>query len=304
MNITIANLNFLIKCMDAPLLIEPRPATYEPFITDTNIYVKGSPAITIALKIKDLPPAGRLTEIFRCGDSWAMCKKGDEYYLVLNPSLPGGPECIARFDHGLEKVTIYCGGINIVEVEGKKMVRNPFSYPLDQLLLMYALSQREGVMLHASGVGVNGRGYIFPGKSGAGKSTISRIFISGNHDVLSDDRVVVRKTRDAFRVFGTPWAGDAGIAQNKDLPLHGIFFILHGNENKIEKITTKEAFERLMPVTSIPWYDEKVMPDLLSFCEDLVLHVPAYVLHFTPDSRAADLIEGFVSDKEIHGAVT
>jgi hypothetical protein len=161
---------------------------------------------------------------------------------------------------------------------------------------MYALAGRKGACIHSSAVDLNGKGYLFPGRSGAGKSTISRSFISKNHTVLSDDRVVVRKIGDTFRCFGTPWAGDAEIAQNRSLPLHGIFFIIHGNENRLEKIKPAEAFEKLMPVTSIPWYDEKVMSDILSFCEDMVMNVPAYELHFRPDNEVVDFLEKFISD--------
>jgi hypothetical protein len=172
---------------------------------------------------------------------------------------------------------------------------NPIGYPLDQLLLMYALAGRGGACMHAAAVDVDGVGYLFPGRSGAGKSTIARSFTSRNRALLSDDRVVVRKIGDKFRCFGTPWAGDAGIAENRNLPLNGIFFIRHGNENRIETITPREAFERLMPVTSIPWYDDKVMPAVLSFCEDLVLHLPVYELHFKPGSEVVDFFEKFVS---------
>ena len=63
----------------------------------------------------------------------------------------------------------------------------------------------------------------------------------------------------------------------------------------IRTIKPKEAMERLMPVTSIPWFDEKAMSAILSFCEELVFHVPAYELHFRPDSEVVDFLEKFVS---------
>lgn len=295
MRISIADIGFLISSVDMPLLIGPNPATYEPFMASADIRDAGAQPIPVDLKIKDLPRTGQLTEIFRCGDSWAMCKKGAEYYLVLNPSLPGGPECVARFDHAFEKVTIYCGDMTIVEVEGKKMVRNPLIYPLDQLLMMYVLAHREGALFHSSFADVGGKGCLFPGKSGAGKSTISRLLSSAGHEALSDDRVIVRKVGEGFRAFGTPWPGDAGIAINKDLPLTGIYFLMQSKTNRIAAIGPNEALERLMPVTTIPWYDAGTLTMILAFCNELVSAVPSYDLHFTPDQKAADLLEGFVS---------
>jgi len=38
------------------------------------------------------------------------------------------------------------------------------------------------------------------------------------------------------------------------------------------------------------------MSNILSFCEDLVLHIPAYDLYFTPGIEVVDLLEKFVSE--------
>ena len=298
MNIVIADIRFQIRCADLPVWSDPYRKTYGPFITDTIPSGAGDGSIDIDIVLNSFPATRQLTKIFETTDAWSIFRDGDQYFWIDIPASGGGkPTYIARFQRRVEQATVYCGESFVTELKGEKMLVNPVSYPLDQLLFMYALAARGGACTHAAAVDFNGRGYLIPGRSGAGKSTISRSFASKNHTVLSDDRVIVRKIRDSFMCFGTPWAGDAEMAENRGLPLHGIFFIIHGNENRLEKIKPIEAFERLMPVTSIPWYDEKVMPDLLSFCEDLVLHVPAYVLYFTPDRRAADLIEGFVSDK-------
>jgi hypothetical protein len=277
-----------------PLLIEPQPASYEPFFIEKTVSCTESLTIDVIPETKHFPSTEELTEIFEDCGSWAMFKKGIEYSLVLNPSLPGGPECIARFDPRFEKVTVYCGDIDIVEVAGKKHVRNPFTYPLDQLLLMHILAEREGALFHTSGVDLHGRGYMLSGRSGAGKSTLSRKFALKGHEVLSDDRIVVRKINSEFRIFGTPWSGEAGIAKNKDLLLHGIFFIHHGEKNFIRKISLAEALERLMPVTSIPWYDESVMTKILTFCEELVSSCPAYDLFFRPDIDIEDTFKEFI----------
>jgi hypothetical protein len=149
-------------------------------------------------------------------------------------------------------------------------------------------------LVHSSGVEFHGRGYMLSGRSGAGKSTISRKFALAGHEVLSDDRIVVRKIDGELRMFGTPWSGEAGIARNKDLPLHGIFFLHHGEENLIKKIAPTEAIERLMPVTSIPWYDKSVLTKVLTFCEEIVSACPAYDLVFRPDIDVKDIFETFI----------
>jgi hypothetical protein len=295
LNVAIAKVNFYIHCNDMPVLVETQSVSYTPFLTEKAVSGAGSLTIDVVLNnTKEFPSTEALTEIFEDCGSWAMFMNGDEHYLVVNPSLSGGPECIVRFNPRFEKAVVYCGAMDIVEVAGKKMVRNPITYPVDQLLVMYTLADREGVLIHSSGVEFHGHGYMLSGRSGAGKSTISRKFASAGHEVLSDDRIVVRKIDSELRMFGTPWSGEAGIAGNKDLPLHGIFFLHHGEEQLIKKIPPNEAIKRLMPVTSIPWYDKSMLTKVLTFCEEIVSACPAYDLFFRPDINVQETFKEFI----------
>jgi hypothetical protein len=283
LNVAIAKVNFSVHCDDMPVLAEPRHASYTPFLAEKTVSGVGSFTIDVVLSTKEFPSTEALTEIFEDCGSWAMFTHGDEHYLIINPSFAGGPESVIRFNPRLEKTVVYCNDMSVVEVAGKKMVRNPMEYPVDQLLIMYMLAEREGVLIHSSGIDFHGRGYMLSGRSGAGKSTISRRFESAGHEVLSDDRIIIRKIDGELRMFGTPWSGEAGIAKNKELPLDGIFFLHQGVEDIIKKITPAEAMERLVPVTSIPWYDKSVLPKVLTFCDEIVSACPAYDLVFRRD---------------------
>ena len=112
-------------------------------------------------------------------------------------------------------------------------------------------------------------------------------------DFLSDDRIVVRKLGDGYRGYGTPWPGEAGIAANRGVSLSSVFFICHGSENRIIEVSRKDALERLFPVISIPWYDRKVVEEILDFCDGLVSHIPAFELYFKPDTEVANILENF-----------
>ncbi len=299
LNIVIADVRFAIHCRDLPILIEPPNAPYASFLTDATAGDAGFFTIDVNLETGSLPAIEDLTEVFEGRGSWSMFKKGDEYYLVLNPSLGDGPECIARFDRRFETAIIYCGKMDIVEVEGKEMIRNPFSYPLDQLLLMYALAGREGILIHAAGVDMQGKGYIFPGRSGSGKSTLARQFADAARcDVLSDDRVVVRKIGNDFYVFGTPWPGEAGDALNKGVPLAGIMFLAHAEHNLVLELGGPESGRRLLPVVSVPWYDREATAKVLSFCDELITNIPAYELSFRPGRDVAGFLAEFAHRRE------
>lgn len=292
MNMQIAGVNFSISYRQPVPFKNPDPK-YQSFLADKDTAID---SIDISLELENFPDIGKMTRIFDSGQSWALFLEGDDYFLEYKPPAFREPFWVAHFDSRFEKATVHYGGMMISESHGKPVVMNPIFYPLDQFLIMHILAKREGALIHAAGMSVNGRGFIFPGKSGAGKSTLSRLFLGRNTiEMLSDDRVVVRKIKGVFEVFGTPWAGDAGIAENRNFPLSGIFFIHHANKNMIKEIKPNEAVKRLMPVTSIPWYDEKIMSGILSFCEELVFNVPAYELHFRPDNEVGDFFEKFVS---------
>ena len=291
-NVEIAGINFAVRCVAAKI-----PQVSDPAYT-AFIKTERDPSalnVDIALEFGSFPDMVRATKIFDSGQSWSMFFDGVYYFLSLNPPAFDSPVWMARFDQGLEGITVYCSEA-LKEGEKGSTVSNPVCYPLDQLLLMYVLARNGGAILHAAGINHNNRGYVFPGRSGAGKSTLLRQFAQRTGvELLSDDRIVVRRTDHSFKGFGTPWPGEAGIARNESVPLSGIFFISHGSDNRIREIGRKEALERLLPVTSIPWYDRAVMTDILAFCDDLSFHVPSYELCFRPDGEVVHVLEEFAS---------
>ncbi len=289
----IAGFLFVIRSR-SPLTIENSPPVYQQFSPAAHHPV-GDDVLEVWLELDNLPDTGRMRKIFDTEESWSMFFDEDSYFLELKPKPLQEPLWIVRFDSSFRNTTIYCGEPSQRREKDPVGVLDPFGYPLDQILLMYLLSQKQGAIVHAAGMSMHGKGYLFPGRSGAGKSTVSRLLLGGDTaTMLSDDRIIIRKRDNAFRAFGTPWPGDACIAENRSSELGGIFFIHHDTENRIKAMPPAEALKKILPVTSIPWYDEKPMSDILQFCEDLVYAVPSYELFFRPDSSVSDFMEKFV----------
>lgn len=255
--------------------------------------------INVRLESGNMPNTEALTKIFDSGHSWAMYQDEEVYWIARKPPIYETPLWVARFDRDITEVIVYCSKKLTCEKDGERVVSNPVRYPLDHLLLMYILAQNHGAVIHAAGIEINGKGFIFPGQSGAGKSTLSRLFAARddqkNLEVFSDERMAVRKVEETFKAYGSPWPGEGGIALNKSMPLSGIFFLHHGTDgrNRIKKIKPQEILEKLLPVTSIPWYDREVMPKVLQFCEDLISNIPCFELHFTPGIEVVKLMEEF-----------
>jgi len=299
MSMEIAGVHFEARCR-YPLSTDRLPETYRQFINE-SIPAQRDINVNVRIETGAMPDTGQMTKIFDTGQSWSMFRQNDHYFLSLNlPTADGRTIWLATFDEPCDDISIYCSDHLMHRDAGDAAFSTPLSYPLDQLLLMHILAGKRGALLHAAGVAINNRGCIFPGRSGAGKSTLSRLFLKRDTaEMLSDDRIIIRKMNGKFMAFGTPWAGDATIAENKSVALDGLFFIHHAETNRLKELKPKEAVERLMPVTSIPWYDERAVHNMLAFCEDLVLHIPAYELHFRPDHTVVTFLEDFIAQNNI-----
>jgi hypothetical protein len=225
-----------------------------------------------------------------------MHKQDHHYYIAYNRPSAERPFWIARSNEEFTNITLFCNTDIAGYGQNPGFISNPVRYPLDQIILMYYLARCGGILIHASGIEINEKGYIFAGKSGAGKTTIAEQFIARRYsELLSDDRVIIRETDHSFRVFGTPWPGKGGLALNVNIPLAGIFFLHHSPHNSIEQVDMRSALEGLLPVASIPWYDPGRTNDILQTFEKLIKNVPAYTLRFRPDADVVDTVEHFLS---------
>lgn len=292
LNLEIAGINLVIASDGLSIVRHSDPAYERFFITDRA----RSADIDIRIKTEPMPDTREMNKIFDSGESWSLFRSGQASVLIFQPPVFDQPYLIAEMTHSFAKVVIYCSEHLINRIGDTISVSNPVQYPLDQIILMHYLTQKQGALIHAAGLAIDGCGYIFPGRSGAGKSTVSRQFLDRNDfHLLSDDRIIVRKTDGIFTVFGTPWPGDEGIADNGSSLLSGIFFLSHGDTNRIEEIAPQKALELLLAVTSIPWYEKEDMIKALAFCEDVTSHVRSYKLQFRPDTEVSDFFHEFHS---------
>ena len=129
---------------------------------------------------------------------------------------------IALMQNNLLKGDVY----SCLVCEEDKQSYNPLDYPLDEVLMVNLLGKKRGIMMHASGMNINGSGMIFSGKSGSGKSTLTNMLLKQKQNtVFNDDRIIIRKESSGFLLYGTPWHGDVWEYRSGKIPLKKIFFI-------------------------------------------------------------------------------
>jgi len=264
---------------------------YAPFL-GRHAEQTGDIDVNLRIELDDMPSVSGFQELFDTGEAWSIFSCGGKRKIVHRNRLSSEIYWLADLSLESADVCVHCGKSLVRRNSGTISVRNPVSYPLDFVLIMYLLSVSRGITVHCAGARVGDAGLIFSGKSGSGKSTIAAcLAASKDVEVFSDDRIIIREVEGCYQMFGTPWLGTAGIGKNRRAPLRGIFFIRHGQKNTINQITQTEALERLMPVVSVPWYDAEVVPGALSLCGDLLSAIPAYDLQFRPDEEVAEVIK-------------
>jgi len=180
----------------------------------------------------------------------------------------------------------------------------PLDYPLDELLIMHRLMRDKGIELHACGVVTRvGMGNLFVGHSGAGKSTTARLWTKrGDAEILSDDRIILRASdrqmdshehSNRFRMFGTPWHGEAQYASPGSAPLNAIFILEHGQGNRLKQLSPSQAVLELFARSFVPLHCSEYVETALNFLEDLVTAVPVYRYAFEPNEQAVETILNF-----------
>jgi len=109
------------------------------------------------------------------------------------------------------------------------------------------LPRAGGLLVHGCGLRHAEVGFVFPGASGAGKTTLARKAPDAD-DVLSDEMVALRLTDDGWRVYGTPFWGDfarGGISM-RSWPLRCVGFLSQRESVAMAPITSSEATLRLL----------------------------------------------------------
>ena len=156
----------------------------------------------------------------------------------------------------------------------------------------FHLLKNDGMLLHSSAVEMDGKAYLFSGFCGAGKSTHTRLWqkvFGEKAQVFNDDKPALRLIDGVWYAYGAPWCGKDGINQNKKVPLAGICFLKQAKENKIRRLSAKEALQNLFSQTIYRFKEPQNLDLMLMQAEKLVKMIPIFELENRPEPEAAHL---------------
>ena len=161
------------------------------------------------------------------------------------------------------------------------------------LLFAFASAPYRALEMHASVVVRGGRGFLFLGRSGTGKSTHSSLWLKHipGSELLNDDNPVLRIVDGRARVYGTPWSGKTPCYKAEDYPVGAIVRLRQAPENRIARLGTVAAYASVMascsgfrPIRTLADAQHETLAGIAA-------DVPCYQLDCLPDEAAARLCQ-------------
>ena len=168
------------------------------------------------------------------------------------------------------------------------------------LMVLYALATADQgtVLFHAAVVSKEGKGYMFLGPSGTGKSTHASLWqrYIARTALVNDDNPVVRiemtcetSGETCAVVYGSPWSGKTPCYRNVSYPLGGIVMLSQAPYNKICRLDGIHAYAALVQSISGKRWEVSIADGLHRTENTLVSKVPIWHLECLPDEEAAQL---------------
>jgi hypothetical protein len=211
---------------------------------------------------------------------WSVYKQNGDLLLVTSfPDSPTGKKAMLKFSLALREWDLW--------IENAGYETDPLDYPLDGLVLYYLTSVNADIMIHASGIYYDGRGYLFSGVSGRGKTTMAMLWDNIGAHVIHDDRLVIRKVDDRFRMFNTPiYNNDVP----RNAPIDRIFLIEHGDENKMVRLREASSVSHIISNCIQHNYSPDMIARFLGSVSLMCSKIPVSTLTFKPDRSIIEYI--------------
>ena len=189
---------------------------------------------------------------------------------------------------GYRQATLYVSGFHV-----KGAIDNA-------LMILFALASActGTVLFHAAAVSLGGKGYMFLGKSGTGKSTHARLWLQNLQGVelMNDDNPAVRiKADGTATVYGTPWSGKTPCYRNISSPLGGVVLLSQAPYNKITRLNGIGAYAAVVASISGKRWDSRIADGLHETENALAAGVPMWHLACLPDADAAHLCKDTIA---------
>jgi hypothetical protein len=243
--------------------------------------------VSLRWEESDVSPCPQGDLIYDPGSIWRMYRTLDEYYAAIGyPEVNGsaGVQAVLKANPLWDDLTL-------TEHRRGSSWQSLLNIGAGELILRTSILFTDGLVFHASGIDDNGRGIVFVGHAGAGKSTQAGFWSEIPGAVaMNDDRIAVRSNASSAICYGTPWGGTADIARNHHAALAAIILLEQAPENFIEPINSTVSAPMLLARAFVPYWDKELMDRAFTNLNELLTRVPVYRLHCRPEPEVISLV--------------
>ena len=156
---------------------------------------------------------------------------------------------------------------------------------------MLATAGNGTLLIHASAIMLDGKAYLFQGKSGTGKSTHSSLWLKHipGAELLNDDHPVIRIGADGrATAYGSPWSGKTHCYRNEGVTVGAFVRIVRGSENELHRLSGLKAYASLTAsMFYLPFLTERQREVRHRAIERLAATSLCCEMHCRPDADAA-----------------
>ena len=265
---------------------------YQPFVEAAKVSGRGPVDTRLRVRCADPPTLGGARLVFDARPNcWRLTSSGDHYaFEVFSTKPPHTRRQLAVMSSDFRAGDVYVARER--RAAGSSWSLTRLMRPFGELLMVNLLGQGHGALLHALGVSDRGRGLLFVGASGTGKTTLSELYRAhGDVTILSDERVIVTRQGGQFWLSGTPWPGGGFMVSPDTVPLREIFFLEHGPRNAIIADTPLKLYALLFQQMFLAFWNRDALACAMALADDLVHALPAHRLSFVNDASVIEFLD-------------
>lgn len=282
-----APFNISLGGIPISLISDQEVGAYELVRRAIEFQSRSEPEITLQVHCGWFPKLDDAQLSFETDHGWQLLQVGEKKVIRVR-SAEQDPYQLGIFPSDFRSGDIYIAPFE--DTQGHFIF--PLSYPMGELFIMNLLGTGLGMLFHACGVIYQGKGYLFTGHGGAGKTTTARMWETvPGAKVVNDDKVILRKEAGEFRMYGTPWHGEGGMVLPDSAPLHRVFILKQADQNTVSSLHPVDAAGRLLARTFVPLWDADKIDYSLKFLDELCQAVPCVELGFLPDYSAVEFVQ-------------